>query len=124
MVNNDGVPEVTAEWALWGKRAVDTGYRVLGCSDGSLKRRDFAYLIDRYAPGRPDLLQQYTVAWVRGPNGGTEHIAVAIHEHAPDVPRRPNVPRQPTGSWRSDGPDDTFSRESVIVRLFCFATPT
>jgi hypothetical protein len=100
MVSNDGVPRVIAEWAVWGKRAVDTGYRVLACSDGSLKPRDFAYLIDRYAPGRPDLLPQYTVAWVPGPNGGTEHIAVAIHERAPDIPK--------------------FGRESVIVRLFCF----
>jgi hypothetical protein len=120
MVSSDGVPQVTAEWAVWGKRAVDTGYRVLACSDGSLKPRDFAYLIDRYAPGRPDLLPQYTVAWVPGPNGGTEHIAVAIHERTPDIPRRPNAPRQATGSWQPDGRDDTFSRESVIVRLFCF----
>jgi hypothetical protein len=24
MVNYDGVPQVTAEWELWGKRATDT----------------------------------------------------------------------------------------------------
>ena len=120
MVSSDGVPQVTAEWAVWGKRAADIGYRVLACSEGSLKPRDFAYIIGRYAPGRPDLLPQYTVAWVRGPDGGTEHIAVAIHDHAPGIPSRLKAPGQATGSWRPDGRHEAFGRESIIVRLFCF----
>jgi hypothetical protein len=100
--------DLTAEWALWGKRATETGYSVLECSAGSLTSQDFEDNIRRYAPGTADRLPQYTVSWV--PRAGApEFIAMAIHEHAP------------YGQPRPGGPDryDAFRSGIVVVRLFC-----
>jgi hypothetical protein len=102
--------ELTAEWALWGKLAADTHYSVLDCSSGALTAGDFDQIIRRYAPGTPDRLPQYTVAWTPAEvDGGPALVAIAVHEHAP------------YGTAQQDGRPryDAVGREIVFVRLFC-----
>jgi hypothetical protein len=102
--------ELRAEWALWGKGPADTQYGVLECSAGTLNKGDFLQLIRRYAPGTPDRLPQYTVAWIPAEaDDASAFIALAIHEHAPYGPARPD------GRSRYD----SHGREIVFVRLFC-----
>ena len=79
---------VLAEWALWGKNANDSDYKVLRCSTGSFGRSDFYHIITRYASGRQESLPQYTVCWIPGENGHEGYLAVAIHELADPDPRR------------------------------------
>lgn len=104
-----GPPVISAEWALWGKEAHETGYHVLRCSDGQLRARDFSEIITRYSPGELDGLPQYTVSWIPGADRAPEYVAIGIHEPAPTNP-------QPTDR-RSRR--DAVGREIVFVRLFC-----
>jgi hypothetical protein len=103
---------VAAEWALWGKDATDTDYRLLRCSVGTFSPQDFVYAIDRYSPGTLDvrMLPQVTVSWLKNPQTGLPtHLGLAIHETAAaDDPR--------TGHARSQF--DAAGREVVYVRFF------
>jgi hypothetical protein len=117
MLSNDGAPEVLLEWALWGRRPADSHPRVLACSGGDLKARDFARIVYRYQVGEPDHLPQYAVSWVPEPTsepeqaaGDPDYVALATHERAPDATR------QPTASDRRD----TLAPQSDFTRLFCF----
>jgi hypothetical protein len=105
---------IAAEWALWGKDATDTDYRLLRCSVGMFSPQDFVYAIDRYSPGTLDvrMLPQVTVSWLKNPRTGLPtHLGLAIHETAAaDDPR--------TGHARSQF--DAAGREIVYVRFFCF----
>jgi hypothetical protein len=101
--------ELTAEWALWGKRAADARYHVLGCSDGILQAPDFAEIVNRYASGTPDSLPQYTVGWVPKTDKDPGFVTIAIHEHAPYGSERPG------GRSRFD----RLGREIIFARLFC-----
>lgn len=76
------------QWALWGKAATDTEYRVLSCSDGTFDVNHFTGLLTRYSPGTPDVdrLPQLTISWVRD-SAGASWLAVAIHELAPETPQ-------------------------------------
>ena len=56
-----GVP-VTAEWALWGKDATDTEYRLLTCSDGTVSRETFVEQITSFSPGSAKTWPQVTVS--------------------------------------------------------------
>jgi hypothetical protein len=108
----EGISEpraITAEWALWGKEARETGAHVLCCSNGALRAKDFAEIITRYAPGDLAVLPQYTVGWMPAADREPEYVAIGIHDLAPADPRRP------------DGPSrrDAAGRAIVFVRLFC-----
>ena len=113
MVLSERPVTITAEWALWGKDANDTDYRMLRCSAGTFSPQDFVYAIDRYSPGTLDVrsLPQVTVSWLKNPRTGLPtHVGLAIHETAAaDDPR--------TGSARSRF--DAAGREIVYVRFFC-----
>lgn len=104
-----GPPVISAEWALWGKEAHETGYHVLRCSGGPLRARDFSEIITRYSPGELDGLPQYTVSWIPGADREPEYVAIGIHEPAPADPR--------PADRRSRR--DAVGREIVFVRLFC-----
>jgi hypothetical protein len=101
-------PSVTAEWALWGKEANETAYRVLRCSDGTFGVDDFREIINRYATGVKGELPQYTVCWIPSEQDHPAYLAVAIHELADLDPRRSG------GRSRTAG-----GREIEYVRLFC-----
>jgi hypothetical protein len=101
-------PAVTAEWALWGKHANETAYRVLRCSEGVFSRDDFGEVITRYASGVKDRLPQYTVCWIPGAKGHPAYLGMAIHELADPDPARSG------GRSRIVG-----GREVEYVRLFC-----
>lgn len=101
-------PGVTAEWALWGKEANETAYRVLRCSAGPFAVDDFREIITRYASGVKEELPQYTVCWIPDGQGHAAYLAVAIHELADPDPRRSG------GRSRTAG-----GREIEYVRLFC-----
>ncbi len=101
-------PAVTAEWALWGKHANETAYRVLRCSDGVFTRDDFGEVITRYASGVKDRLPQYTVCWIPSAQGHPAYLGVAVHELADPDPARSG------GRSRIVG-----GREVEYVRLFC-----
>lgn len=98
---------VEAEWALWGKEARDSEYRLLRCSAGALSRQDFGDLIYRYSPGTLDSrnLPQVTASSVPagiGPGG----VAVAIHETAAADPVNRSA-------------HDRGGRPIVYTRYFC-----
>jgi len=99
---------VTAEWALWGKQANETAYRVLRCSDGVFTSDDFREVITRYASGVKERLPQYTVCWIPGAQGHPAYLGVAVHELADPDPARSG------GRSRIVG-----GREVEYVRLFC-----
>jgi hypothetical protein len=101
-------PSVTAEWALWGKEANETAYRVLRCSDGSFGVDDFREIITRYASGVKEELPQYTVCWIPSGEGHPAYLAAAIHELADPDPRRSGERSRTAGG-----------REIEYVRLFC-----
>jgi len=101
-------PSVTAEWALWGKEANETAYRVLRCSDGTFGADDFREIITRYASGVKKELPQYTVCWIPSGQGHPAYLAVAIHELADPDPRRSGERSRTAGG-----------REIEFVRLFC-----
>lgn len=113
MVNDDGLASIasepvhehafglTAEWALWGRNAADTGHGVLECSIGTLEAGDFDEIIGRYAAATPDRLPQYTVGWLRKADA-QEYVALAIHEQTPYGPAQPG-----------------HGRGVILVRLFC-----
>ena len=101
-------PRVTAEWALWGKEANETAYRVLRCSDGTFGVDDFREIITRYASGVKEELPQYTVCWIPSGQGHPAYLAVAIHELADADPRRSGERSRTAGG-----------REIEFVRLFC-----
>jgi hypothetical protein len=100
---------ITAQWALWGKEAHETGAHVLRCSTGPLRIKDFAEIITRYSPGDLDVLPQYTISWIPDANREPEYVALGIHESAPTDPAR------------ADGRSlrDAAGRAIVFVRLFC-----
>lgn len=104
-IANEPVPDhafwLTAEWALWGRHATDTGHGVLECSAGTLIADDFDEIIRRYAAATPDRLPQYTVGWLRKADAH-EYVALAIHEQTPYGPAQ---------SGRGRG--------IIFVRLFC-----
>ena len=104
---------VAAEWALWGKEATDTDYRLLRCSAGTFSPQDFIYAIDRYSPGTLEVrsLPQVTFSWLKNPQTGLPtHLGLAIHETAAaDDPR--------SGHARSRF--DAAGREIIYVRFFC-----
>jgi hypothetical protein len=97
-----------AQWALWGKAATDTEYRVLGCSKGTFDASHFASLIARYSPGTLDTVPQTTVSWVRD-NSDSVSLAIAMHETV--NPHRPG--RLPA--------TDAAGRPIVYVRYFAIA---
>jgi hypothetical protein len=99
---------LTAEWALWGKRVPGPEDGVLMCSTGTLGVPDFAEIINRYAPGRPDGLQ-YTVGWLPGAGSAPDFVTLAIHEHSPYGPARPGA----------GGRYGASVRDIVTVRLYC-----
>ena len=99
---------VTAEWALWGKEANETAYRVLRCSDGTFGVDDFREIITRYASGVKEELPQYTVCWIPSGQGHQAYLAVAIHELADPDPSRSGERSRTAGG-----------REIEFVRLFC-----
>ncbi len=101
-------PCVTAEWALWGKEANETAYRVLRCSAGNFGVDDFREIITRYASGVKEELPQYTVCWIPSGQGHPAYLAVAIHELADPDPRRSGERSRTAGG-----------REIEFVRLFC-----
>ena len=105
-----GPPVISAEWALWGKEAHETGYHVLRCSKRraarpGLQRDHHPVLARASSTGLP----QYTVSWIPGADREPEYVAIGIHEPAPADPR-------PAGR-RSRR--DAVGREIVFVRLFC-----
>jgi hypothetical protein len=95
----------TAEWALHGKRPNDRdGYRVLGCSDGGISRRNFEEVLDRFSLGTPDSnrLPQVSVSYLEQAvqaDGG--YIALAIHKFA------------------DGGQHDADGRPIELTRYFC-----
>jgi hypothetical protein len=97
------------QWALWGKAATDTEYRVLSCSDGTFDVNHFTGLLTRYSPGTldKDRLPQFTISWVRD-SADTSYLAVAIHEQAPENQQRAY------GRSRTDA----AGRPIVYVRYF------
>jgi len=99
----------TAQWALWGKEADETGAHVLSCSNGPLRTKDFAETITRYSPGDLDALPQYTISWIPDANRDPEYVALGIHELAPTDPARADGRSQ----------RDAAGRVIVFVRLFC-----
>ncbi len=99
---------VTAEWALWGKDAGDTAYRVLRCSDGVFSGDDFRDVILRYASGVKHRLPQYTVCWIPDTPRHPAYLGVAVHELADPDPARSG------GRSRIAG-----GQEVEYVRLFC-----
>ncbi len=101
-------PCVTAEWALWGKEANETAYRVLRCSTDNFGVDDFREIITRYASGVKEELPQYTVCWIPSGQGHPAYLAVAIHELADPDPRRSGERSRTAGG-----------REIEFVRLFC-----
>jgi len=102
-------PVITAEWALWGKEAHETGAHILRCSTGPLRANDFAENITRYSPGDLDVLPQYTISWIPDAYREPEYVVLGIHEFAPTDPAS------------SDGRSrrDAAGRAIVFVRLFC-----
>jgi len=106
--DTSAAPSVTAEWALWGKEANETAYRVLRCSDGNFGVDDFREIITRYASGVKEELPQYTVCWIPSGQGHPAYLAVAIHELADPDPRRSGERSRTAGG-----------REIEYVRLFC-----
>lgn len=100
------------QWALWGKTATDTEYRVLSCSDGTFDVNHFTGLLTRYSPGTLDVdrLPQLTISWVRD-SAGASWLAVAIHELAPENPQRAD------GRSRTDA----AGRPIVYIRYYAFA---
>ena len=105
--------ELTAEWALWGRRVPEAEDRVLECSGGTFAPPDFKSIIARYTTGMPDRLPHYTVSWVPDENHAPEFVAVAIREPIPQDPV-PHDPVPPGGAGGYEG----LGGES-IVRLFC-----
>jgi hypothetical protein len=102
------VPAVTAEWALWGKEANESAYRVLRCSLGTFTRDDFSEVITRYASGVKERLPQYTVCWIPDDHGHSAYMGVAVHELADPDPGRSGGRSRVVGG-----------REVEYVRLFC-----
>jgi len=102
-------PVITAQWALWGKEADETGAHVLSCSNGPLRAKDFAEIITRYSPGDLDTLPQYTISWIPDANRDPEYVALGIHELAPTDPARADRRSQ----------RDAAGRVIAFVRLFC-----
>lgn len=101
-----------AEWALWGKQATDREYRLLRCSSGMLRPRDFIAQIDRYSPGTLGFrsVPQVSVGWFRNPAAGTpHHVGLAIHETVDDAPR----------GGRGLARFDAAGRDITYVRYFC-----
>jgi hypothetical protein len=97
-----GTISVTAEWARRGKTADDSGYRLLGCSDGKLSSQNFEAAIGRYLPGTLEILPQVSVSYLaRADQPGGSYLALAIHEFAPG------------------GQFDAAHREIAFIRYFC-----
>lgn len=94
---------VTAEWALWGKRARDAEYHLLGCSDGQVSARVFVDQITRFSPGSADTWPQVTVSGFLLQQA-VNYVALAIHDTAE---RR----------------HDPAGREIVYTRYFCVPYP-
>src|SRR6516225_8273085 len=90
---------VAAEWAFWGKTASDRGYRLLSCSEGTLKPDEFTELLTRYSPGTLDRLPQVAISW--SPQGDQSFLGIAIHDRA------------------EQGFYDAEGREIVFTRYFC-----
>ena len=92
-------PQMSVEWALWGKGAHSRDYRLLECSDGSIGAGAFTEAITRYSPGNLERLPQVTVSWLR-PQDGERYLAMAIHDEGP-------------------GLHDLSGRKIVFTRYFC-----
>jgi hypothetical protein len=93
--------EITAEWALWGKRPGDRAdYSVLDCSKGGFQASQFKEIINRFAPGNPDVpdaLPRVTISWV---GAGTDpYLGMAIQ------------------TWTSE--NDGVGRDIAQTRYFC-----
>jgi hypothetical protein len=92
---------VTAEWALRGKTPDDWGPRILACSDGDLRRRNFEEALDRFSPGTLDDLPQVSVSYLaRADQVGGSYLTLAIRELA-------------------QGQRDANNREIISTRYFC-----
>lgn len=107
-----GRETLSAEWALWGKDAADSEYRMLRCSSGLYTSRDLTCVLDRYSPGTLGRreLPQAAVSWLPDPDaGGPSHIGLAMYETADAAP--------PGERPRSQL--DRAGRPITYVRFFC-----
>jgi hypothetical protein len=100
--------ELTAEWALWGRRIPEAADDVLESSGGTFTPSDFKSIIARYTTGMPDRLPRYSVGWVPGEDRAPAFVAVAIHEQIP----HDSVPQGGRDGYEGIGGDS-------VVRLFC-----
>ena len=97
-----GMP-VTVEWAVWGKEARDTEYRLLACSDGTVGTETFVDQITSFSPGSAETWPQVTVSGFLLPPA-VDYVALAIHGTAA-------------------GQHDAVGREIVYTRYFCAQYP-
>lgn len=93
--------QVTVEWARLGKEAHDPGYRLLECSDGAIRSKNFEDVLTRYSPGTLEKLPQVTISWLLDSNKQRYYVAIAIYDE----------PEQ--------GQYDVSGREFVPTRYFC-----
>jgi hypothetical protein len=101
-VTATGVP-MTAEWAIWGKEARDTEYRLLACCDGAVNMETFVEQITSFSPGSAKTWPQVTVSgFLLRP--AVNYVALAIHGTAA-------------------GRHDAVGREIVYTRYFCVPYP-
>jgi hypothetical protein len=101
---------VEAQWALQGKTLGRVGYRVLGCSTGSLSVDNFTEAIGRFSMGTqetlPRALPQVTISYLA--QGGVNYLALAIHQFASDA--------EPNGGLMAHDDD---GRPVVATSYYC-----
>ena len=56
---------VSAQWALWGVEAGDSGNRQLACCSGAIGPHKFAEVVLRYSPDTLYSRSQVTIGWLR-----------------------------------------------------------
>jgi hypothetical protein len=104
---------VTAEWALWGKKAGDIGYHQLDCSAGKISSENFDQVITRYSPGTPESLPQVTISWLSD-KSQANYLAIAIHDRVHPAGRPGPRPRA-----AEPAPFDAHGRETVRTSYYC-----
>jgi hypothetical protein len=78
----DAETVVDVQWALYGRRAGESGDRVLSCSAGDLAAENFADAISRFQLGTLPALPQVSVSYARQAKSGRGYLALAIHKPA------------------------------------------
>jgi hypothetical protein len=104
---------VTAEWALWGKKAGDIGYHQLDCSAGKISSENFDQVITRYSPGTPESLPQVTISWLSD-KSQVNYLAIAIHDRVHPAGRP-----SPRPGAAEPAPFDAHGRETVRTSYYC-----